>query len=139
MFAAKVFLSGMQMVRQLEFSLFDMLIHSQAKGLSIAEVLRTLDSVRQEVAVVFPPEWHRFPHHFSHLFAGGYAAGYYSYKWAEVLSSDAFAAFAEAAKEKNSPSTLVPEVGQRFLDEILAVGGIRPSRSEERRVGMEWG
>src|SRR5699024_8804394 len=90
MLTAKNFLSGMQMVRQLEFSLFDMLIHSQAKGLSIAEVLRTLDRVRQEVAVVFPPEWHRFPHHFSHLFAGGYAAGYYSYKWAEVLSADAF-------------------------------------------------
>ena len=127
MLAAKNFLSGMQMVRQLEFSLFDMLIHSQAKGLSIAEVLRTLDSVRQEVAVVFPPEWHRFPHHFSHLFAGGYAAGYYSYKWAEVLSADAFAAFEEAAKKQNSDSTVIPEVGQRFLNEILAVGGIRPS------------
>lgn len=127
MLAAKNFLSGMQMVRQIEFSLFDMLIHSEPRGLSITEVLRTLDSVRQEVAVVFPPSWHRFPHHFSHLFAGGYAAGYYSYKWAEVLSADAFAAFEEAAQEQNSESTLIPEVGQRFLDEILAVGGIRPS------------
>ena len=132
MLAAKNFLSGMQMVRQIEFALFDMLIHSQTRGLSIDEVLDTLDSVRQEVAVVFPPSWHRFPHHFSHLFAGGYAAGYYSYKWAEVLSADAFSAFEEAAKEKNSPSTLVPEVGQRFLDEILAVGGIRPSAESFR-------
>lgn len=127
MLAGKNFLSGMQMVRQIEFALFDMLIHSEAKGLSIQEVLQTLDTVRKEVAVVIPPNWHRFPHQFSHLFAGGYAAGYYSYKWAEVLSADAFAAFEEAAKQKNSESTLIPEVGQRFREEILAVGGIRPS------------
>lgn len=127
MLAAKNFLSGMQMVRQLEFALFDMLIHSQPAQYDINQVLKTLDQVRREVAVVFPPDWHRFPHQFSHLFAGGYAAGYYSYKWAEVLSADAYAAFEEAAKANQHPNTLVPEVGQRFLDEILAVGGTRPS------------
>lgn len=127
MLAAKNFLSGMQMVRQIEFALFDILIHSTDRALSISEVLATLDEVRQEVAVVIPPSWHRFPHQFSHLFAGGYAAGYYSYKWAEVLSADAFAAFEEAAQQKNSNSSLIPEVGQRFLDEILAIGGTRPS------------
>lgn len=127
MLAAKNFLSGMQMVRQIEFALFDILIHSTDRALSISEVLATLDEVRQEVAVIIPPSWHRFPHQFSHLFAGGYAAGYYSYKWAEVLSADAFAAFEEAAQQKNSNSSLIPEVGQRFLDEILAFGGTRPS------------
>src|SRR5690606_9111059 len=81
--AAKNFQSGMQMLRQVEFSLFDMIIHHQASGLTIAKVLSALDEVRQEVAVLFPPSWHRFPHNFSHLFAGGYGAGYYSYKWAE--------------------------------------------------------
>src|SRR5690606_19620451 len=90
--AARNFQSGMQMVRQIEFSLFDMAIHNRSKGLSTAQVLQTLNDIRQEVAVVFPPNWHRFPHNFSHLFAGGYGAGYYSYKWAEVLSADAYAA-----------------------------------------------
>src|SRR5690625_870952 len=132
MYAAKNFLSGMQMVRQLEFALFDMLIHNQERGLNIQEVLETLDQVRQQVAVVTPPAWHRFPHHFSHLFAGGYAAGYYSYKWAEVLSADAFAAFEEAAQKEQLSSTLVPEVGMRFLKEILQVGGIRPSSESFR-------
>lgn len=132
MLAAKNFLSGMQMVRQLEFALFDMLIHSENRGLSVDEVLATLNAVRQEVAVIIPPSWHRFPHQFSHLFAGGYAAGYYSYKWAEVLSADAFAAFEEAAEAQNMDSTLVPEIGQRFLEEILSVGGIRPSEESFR-------
>lgn len=130
--AAKNFLSGMQMVRQIEFALFDMLIHSESRGLSVEEVLATLDTVRQEVAVVVPPSWHRFPHQFAHLFAGGYAAGYYSYKWAEVLSADAFAAFEEAAQAQGHDSTVVPEIGQRFLEEILAVGGIRPSADSFR-------
>src|SRR5690625_306338 len=106
----------MQMVRQIEFALFDMLIHSQTRGLSIDEVLDTLDSVRQEVAVVFPPSWHRFPHHFSHLFAGGYAAGYYSYKWAEVLSADAYAAYEEAPEAG-------AETGERSRRESLSRGG----------------
>lgn len=119
--AARNFQSGMQTVRQIEFSLFDMLLHHQPKGLRIGEVMATLDAVRQEVAVIKPPSWHRFPHAFTHLFAGGYGAGYYSYKWAEVLSADAFGAFEEAQ------STLDPTTGERFKREILAVGGMRPA------------
>lgn len=127
--AAKNFQSGMQMVRQLEFSLFDMLIHKEEQGLPIADVLKTLDTVRKEVAVVIPPTWHRFPHAFSHLFAGGYGAGYYSYKWAEVLSSDAYEAFEESATldENGLRDTLVRATGERFLNEILAIGGERPA------------
>ncbi|MBB5214109.1 M3 family metallopeptidase [Parapusillimonas granuli] len=131
--AAKNFQSGMQMLRQIEFSLFDMDIHHQAHGLSIQQVLDTLDEVRKEVAVLFPPSWHRFPHNFSHLFAGGYGAGYYSYKWAEVLSADAYAAFEESATAPGaaalgaSSDTLDPATGRRFLKEILAVGGSRPA------------
>ena len=85
MIAARNYQSGMQTVRQIEFALFDMLMHDRAQGISIAQVLALLQEVRQEVAVLFPPAWHRLPHA-SHLFAGGYGAGYYSYKWAEVLS-----------------------------------------------------
>lgn len=124
--AAKNFQSGMQMLRQIEFSLFDMNIHHQARGLSIQLVLEALDEVRKEVAVLFPPAWHRFPHNFSHLFAGGYGAGYYSYKWAEVLSADAYAAFEEGAAS-GAGDTLDPLTGRRFLKEILAVGGSRPA------------
>lgn len=125
--AARNFQSGMQTVRQIEFSLFDIAIHARPEGLDIVQVLQTLDDVRKEVAVVFPPSWHRFPHNFSHLFAGGYAAGYYSYKWAEVLSADAYAAFEEAAQAEGRQDTLHPPTGRRFLDEILAVGGMRPA------------
>ncbi len=140
MTAARNFQSGMQTVRQIEFSLFDILLHSRDKGLSIAEVLTQLDQVRDEVAVMRPPSWHRFPHSFSHLFAGGYGAGYYSYKWAEVLSADAFEAFEEAAERSaksaheaagniptQSMGALDRETGQRFKKEILAVGGSRPA------------
>ncbi|WP_239066693.1 M3 family metallopeptidase, partial [Bordetella pseudohinzii] len=84
--AARNFQSGMQAVRQIEFALFDMLMPARAGGMPIADVMALLEPVRAEVAVLFPPQWHRFPHAFSHLFAGGYGAGYYSYKWAEVLS-----------------------------------------------------
>lgn len=122
--AARNFLSGMQMLRQIEFSLFDMLIHGREQGLSIAQVLQLLDEVRREVAVLTPPAWHRFPHNFSHLFAGGYGAGYYSYKWAEVLSADAFAAFEEHAGDN---SVLDAGIGRKFRDEVLAVGGSRPA------------
>jgi oligopeptidase A len=83
-------------------------------------MLALLDQVRAEVAVVLPPEYNRFPQQFSHIFAGGYAAGYYSYKWAEVLSSDAYGAFEEAG-------VLNPEVGARFRREVLAAGGSRPA------------
>ncbi len=134
MLAARNFQSGMQMLRQIEFALFDMLIHRRNQGLTITEVLETLDAVRREVAVLIPPSWHRFPHNFSHLFAGGYGAGYYSYKWAEVLSADAYAAFEEAAvtTPDGTRDTLDPATGRRFLDEILAVGGTRPAADSFR-------
>ncbi|MBV6476952.1 MAG: Oligopeptidase A [Rhodocyclaceae bacterium] len=124
MTAAKNFQGGMQIVRQLEFSLFDLLLHSDFEPAGQKSVLDLIEEVRQEVAVVFPPPWHRFPNSFSHIFAGGYAAGYYSYKWAEVLSADAFAAFEE---ERKDGSVLNPATGARFRDEILAVGGSRPA------------
>jgi oligopeptidase A len=119
MLAAKNFLAGMQTVRQIEFSLFDLLLHNDFDPVGDKSVLQLLEEVRNEVAVVFPPEWHRFPNSFSHIFAGGYAAGYYSYKWAEVLSADCYAAFEEAGNPFD------PETGRRFLDEILSVGGVR--------------
>ncbi|CAB3867208.1 Oligopeptidase A [Achromobacter animicus] len=127
--AARNYQSGLQTVRQIEFALFDMLMHDRSKGASISEVLALLQEVRKEVAVLFPPEWHRLPHAFSHLFAGGYGAGYYSYKWAEVLSADAYEAFEEAAAKQagNALGTLDPETGARFRREVLAVGGSRPA------------
>ncbi len=131
MTAAKNFQSGMQTVRQIEFSLFDVLIHQESTGLPIAAVMELLAQVRKEVAVLIPPVWHRFPHSFSHLFAGGYGAGYYSYKWAEVLSADAYEAFEEAAlghaDRAGNASTLDTETGLRFKREVLAVGGSRPA------------
>jgi len=128
--AARHFQSGMQTLRQIEFSLFDMAIHANAQpGVKIGEILQVLDCVRRDVyedsGMVLPPPWHRFAHNFSHLFAGGYAAGYYSYKWAEVLSADAYAAFEEAAEEEGRADTLHAATGQRFLNEILAVGALR--------------
>ncbi len=129
MIAAKNFQSGMQTVRQLEFSMFDLRLHGEvdasAGPVPVERVLALLDEVRREVAVIIPPPWHRFPHSFSHIFAGGYAAGYYSYKWAEVLSADAFEAFEEAGQGRGS--LLDPETGARFWREILAVGGSRPA------------
>jgi oligopeptidase A len=116
MLAAKNYQSGMATVRQLEFALFDMLLHRRAGG--SPAVLELLDRVREEVAVNLPPRFHRFPHQFSHIFAGGYAAGYYSYKWAEVLSADAYAAFEEASDQ-------IAATGARFRREILARGGSR--------------
>ena len=121
MLAAKNFQSGLQTVRQLEFSLFDMLLHSDFDPAGPKTVMDLIQEVRQEVAVLFPPEWHRFPNSFSHIFAGGYAAGYFSYKWAEVLSADCYAAFEEAGNPFD------PATGRRFLDEILSVGGSRPA------------
>lgn len=127
--AARNFQSGLQTLRQVEFALFDMLIHTEPKGLPISGVLDTLDAVRREVALLIPPAWHRFPHAFSHLFAGGYGAGYYSYKWAEVLSADAFAAFEEAATPgvDGQRDIFDPDTCRRYLDEIIAVGGSRPA------------
>jgi oligopeptidase A len=120
MIAARNFQSGFYTVRQLEFSLFDMLLHSGNPPKTDADVLALLSQVRREVSVLMPPEYNRFPHAFSHIFAGGYAAGYYSYKWAEVLSADAYSAFEEGG-------VLNPEIGRRFQDEVLAVGGSRPA------------
>jgi oligopeptidase A len=118
MLAAKNFQSGLQTLRQIEFSLFDMLMHSNFEAGGGKTILQLLDEVRTEVAVLIPPAFHRFPHSFSHIFAGGYAAGYYSYKWAEVLSADAYSLF-----EENG--VLNPDVGARFRSEILAMGGSR--------------
>uniref|UniRef100_UPI00333E2813 M3 family metallopeptidase n=1 Tax=Castellaniella defragrans TaxID=75697 RepID=UPI00333E2813 len=127
--AARNFQSGLQTLRQVEFALFDMLIHTRPEGLSINGVLDTLDAVRREVALLIPPDWQRFPHAFSHLFAGGYGAGYYSYKWAEVLSADAFAAFEEAAVPDADGQRDIFDTAtcRRYLDEIIAVGGSRPA------------
>jgi oligopeptidase A len=123
MIAAKNFQSGLQTQRQIEFSLFDLTLHSEFDPDAGKPVLELLQDIRKEVAVVLPPPWQRFPQSFSHIFAGGYAAGYYSYKWAEVLSADAFAAFEENAKG----SVLDATTGQRFWREILSVGGSRPA------------
>jgi len=120
MLAARHFHAGLFLVRQLEFALFDFRLHHEFDPARGVRVLELLDEVRQEVAVVLPPAWHRFPHSFTHVFAGGYAAGYYSYLWAEVLSADAFAAFEEAG-------LFDAETGQRYRREILAVGGSRPA------------
>ena len=116
------------MLRQIEFSLFDLRLHHELPAdapVPAADVLALLDAVRREVAVLIPPPWHRFPHSFSHIFAGGYCAGYYSYKWAEVLSADAFAAFEEAGAGRGS--LLDRDTGARFWREVLAVGGSRPA------------
>ena len=120
MYAAKNFQSGMQTLRQLEFALFDLRLHSDFDPAGGKTALDLLDEVRARVAVVIPPAYNRFPHNFSHIFAGGYAAGYYSYKWAEVLSADTYSLF-----EENG--VLDPATGQRFWNEILGVGGSRPA------------
>ncbi|MDR1311362.1 MAG: M3 family metallopeptidase [Burkholderiaceae bacterium] len=118
--AARNFQSGMQMLRQIEFALVDMRLHSDFDPVGSRRVQDVLDAVRQEFAVVIPPAFNRFLHSFNHIFAGGYPAGYYSYKWAEILSADAYGAFEEAAGDEG-----LAETGKRFLDEILAVGGSR--------------
>ena len=117
--AAKNFQSGMQFVRQLEFALFDMRLHHGFDPAS-GDAMELLEEVRRSVAVYPVPDYNRFPCQFSHIFAGGYAAGYYSYKWAEVLSSDAYGAFEEEG-------VLNPDVGARFRREVLAAGGSRPA------------
>jgi oligopeptidase A len=120
MLAAKNFQSGMQMVRQLEFALFDMHLHYDFDAAGSKTPLQLLDEIRGRVAVALPPAYNRFPNNFSHIFAGGYGAGYYSYKWAEVLSADAFSLF-----EENG--VLDERSGECFREEILAVGGSRPA------------
>ena len=120
MLAAKNFQSGMQTVRQLEFSLFDMHLHYDFDVNGNSTPQHLLDEIRSRVAVAIPPAYNRFQNNFSHIFAGGYGAGYYSYKWAEVLSADAYGLF-----EENG--VLDDRSGKRFCDEILAVGGSRPA------------
>ncbi|ADX46667.1 Oligopeptidase A [Paracidovorax avenae ATCC 19860] len=122
MLAAKNFQSGMATLRQIEFALFDMLLHTEHDPSQ--DFMPLLDQVREEVAVLQPPAFSRSAHTFSHIFAGGYAAGYYSYKWAEVLSADAYAAFEETAGADGLPST---ETGARYRQAILEVGGSRPA------------
>ena len=122
MLAAKNFQSGLQTLRQIEFALFDMRLHAEPERSHAA--LQLLHEVRAEVAVLPSPAFSRSPHTFTHIFAGGYAAGYYSYKWAEVLSADAYAAFEESAGPEGQPN---PETGRRYRQEILEVGGKRPA------------
>ncbi|TLX49346.1 oligopeptidase A [Pseudoalteromonas ruthenica] len=123
--AAKNYQSAMQMVRQLEFSLFDFHIHADYNPTAGSEIQIILDKVRQQVAVIQPPSFNRFQHGFAHIFAGGYSAGYYSYKWAEVLSADAFSKFEEEGIFNS-------DTGRAFLTNILEKGG-----SEEPAVLFE--
>jgi oligopeptidase A len=123
MVTARNFHSALAMLRQIEFGLLDMRLHTEPG--SAARVLDLAREVRDEVAVVPAADFTRTPHAFSHIFAGGYAAGYYSYKWAEVLSADAFAAFEEAG-------VLDPATGSRYRREILEVGGSRPAMESFR-------
>jgi oligopeptidase A len=116
MVAAKNFQSGLATLRQIEFGLFDLRIHAEQGG--AGNVQQVLDEVRREIAVLPVPPFNRFQHSFSHIFAGGYAAGYYSYKWAEVLSADAWSAFEEAGP-------LSVPTGRRLREEILEAGGSR--------------
>ena len=118
MIAARNFQSGLQMLRQIEFSLFDLRLHSDYDANGTLTVQQLLDEVRAEVAVLIPPKFNRFQNSFAHIFSGGYAAGYYSYKWAEVLSADAYSLF-----EENG--VLDAATGSHFREQILAVGGSR--------------
>lgn len=122
MLAAKNFQSGLQTLRQIEYSLFDMLLHTEHDPAQ--DFMPLLQRVREEVAVLQPPAWSRTMHTFSHIFAGGYAAGYYSYKWAEVLSADAYAAFEETAGKDGVANA---QTGRKYRETILEVGGSRPA------------
>ncbi|WP_426263885.1 M3 family metallopeptidase [Sphingomonas sp. PWP1-2] len=120
--AARRFLSGMFVVRQVEFALFDLLLHLGTLG---SDPMEVIEAVRDEVAVVRPPAWHRFPHGFTHIFAGGYASGYYSYLWAEVLAADGFQRFAEAGLVDRATAAL-------FREEVLSRGASRPAADSFR-------
>ncbi len=136
MLLAKNFQSGMQTMRQVEFSLFDMLLHTEHDPSS--DVMALLNTVRREIAVVVSPAYSRTAHTFSHIFSGGYAAGYYSYKWAEVLSADAYSAFEESAQPADNSAasgseaeagktTVTVETGRKYRQAILEAGGSRPA------------
>ncbi len=120
MIAAKNYQSAMQMVRQLEFSIFDIKLHQLVNIETVEQIQQILNQVREQVAVVIPPPFNRFQNSFSHIFAGGYAAGYYSYKWAEVLSADAFSRFEQEG-------VFNQQTGKKFLECILQKGGMRPA------------
>ncbi len=119
--AVKNFQSGLQTLRQIEFSLFDLLIHAHTPALNYEGILTTLNSVRNDIAILQTPDYNRFANGFSHIFAGGYAAGYYSYKWAELLSADAFSKFEE-------DGIFNPITGKAFCETILSVGGSFPAK-----------
>lgn len=119
LFLSKNFQSGLQTLRQVEFALFDMILHSTYDPYA-NNVLSVLNDIRSTISVIKPPLWNRFPHSFAHIFSGGYAAGYYSYKWAEVLSADAYDLFEEKG-------VLSSSIGATFRKEILARGGSRPA------------
>ncbi len=125
MLAAKNFQAGLQTLRQIEFASFDMHLHDDFDPSGTRSAQDLINEIRRQVAVIVPPAYNRFPNNFSHIFAGGYAAGYYSYKWAEVLSADAYALFEDEAEGYGG--VLNPEVGHRFWSEILAQGGARPA------------
>lgn len=116
--ASRHYQSGLQMLRQLEFAIFDLSLH-QALSSGI-DYNALLNQIRKDIAVIIPPKYNRFPNTFSHIFAGGYASGYYSYKWAEVLATDIFAVFDSAGVEQ------YPQLGQKFHDNILSLGGLKP-------------
>ena len=125
MLSAKNFQAGLQTLRQIEFASFDMHLHDDFDPNGTRTAQDLIEAIRRQVAVIVPPAYNRFPNNFSHIFAGGYAAGYYSYKWAEVLSADAYALFEDEAEGYGG--VLNPEVGHRFWSEILAQGGARPA------------
>jgi oligopeptidase A len=136
MLAAKNFQSGMQMLRQVEFSLYDLRLHAEYTPSQANLIFEIMNDVRKRVSVVPVPEFNRFAHSFSHIFAGGYSAGYFSYKWAEVLSADVFAQF-ESAQANGAP-LLNSELGQKYWRDILSVGGSRPAmESFKAFVGRE--
>ncbi|MBB3106543.1 oligopeptidase A [Psychrobacter luti] len=120
--AVKNFQSGMQTLRQIEFALFDLLIHAHTPALDYDGILATLNAVRDDIAIMQTPDYNRFANGFSHIFAGGYAAGYYSYKWAELLSADAFSKFEEEG-------VFNPITGKAFRETILSVGGSFPAKT----------
>jgi oligopeptidase A len=115
---SKNFQSALDMVRQVEFALFDLRIHAEYTPADGSRLMDILAEVRDAVAVIRHPAWNRFPHAFTHIFGGGYAAGYYSYKWAEVLAADAFAAFEEAG-------LFDADLARRFREQVLEIGGSR--------------
>lgn len=127
MLAAKNFQSGLHMLRQVEFSLYDIKLHATFKDADSDAINQVLQDIRNEISVIQPPKFNRFQHSFSHIFAGGYSAGYFSYKWAEVLSADVFSTF--EAEQKTGAPLLNKELGQHYWENILSVGGSRPAMS----------